>query len=206
MTDASRFHMISLELFSAPAPNLYQKHSGIPGVAKKNLKISSMVPMQGRTVLRFSLQICELSPEFFARNSPPEQPKSLSLRLAENVQHSVGKKPAKQQICDAFWCKNHARSDRNFAFQSSRPWSKLEVEKSLEKQCGRWFDDRTQMHGFLMALCIENRWLLWVTYFSETFLTKSKVDSHSPTNSSIVQEKVVHTVKFTFHWSSPPPL
>ena len=26
--------MISSELFSAPAPNLYQKHSGIPGVAK----------------------------------------------------------------------------------------------------------------------------------------------------------------------------
>lgn len=67
-------------------------------------------------------------------------------------------------------------------------------------------DDRTQMHGFLMALCIENRWLLWVTYFSETFLSKSKVDSHSPTNTSIVQEKVVHTVKFTFHWSPPPPL
>ena len=64
-------------------------------------------------------------------------------------------------------------------------------------------DDRTQMHGFLMALCIENRWLLWVTYFSETFLRKSKVDSHSPTNSSTVQEKVVHTVKFTFRWSPP---
>ena len=46
-----------IELFSAPAPNLYQKHSGIPGVAKKNLKMSSMQgsPSKSANFLRNSL-------------------------------------------------------------------------------------------------------------------------------------------------------
>lgn len=96
MTDASRLHMISSELFSAPAPNLYQKHSGIPGVAKKSEDLihSSYAGPHG---------FPSKSANFLWNSLLGTHPGTAqSLRLAENLWRSVGKKHAKQHICDAF--------------------------------------------------------------------------------------------------------